>query len=78
MDDWLFENQEKLTPSGVREAAQDIGGVADFNGRYAEALKEVGRTPISAASSASDRRRRSSSTAGSCRPGSSIPPRSTR
>ena len=41
MDDWLFDNQEKLTPSGVRTAAKEIGGIADFNGSYAEALKEV-------------------------------------
>jgi uncharacterized membrane protein/glutaredoxin len=41
MTDWLFDNQEKLTPSGVRVAAHDIGGVPDFNGAYADALKEV-------------------------------------
>jgi len=41
MTDWLFDNQEKLTPSGVRVAAHDVGGVADFNGGYAEALTEV-------------------------------------
>lgn len=41
MTDWLFDNQEKLTPSGVREAAHDVGGIPDFNGAYADALKEV-------------------------------------
>jgi uncharacterized membrane protein/protein-disulfide isomerase len=41
MTDWLFDNQEKLTPSGVRVAAHDIGGIPDFNGAYADALKEV-------------------------------------
>jgi uncharacterized membrane protein len=41
MTDWLFDNQDKLTPSGVREAAHDIGGVPDFNAAYAAALKEV-------------------------------------
>jgi protein-disulfide isomerase len=41
MTDWLFTNQDTLTPSGVRVAAKDIGGVVDFNGGYAEALKEV-------------------------------------
>jgi protein-disulfide isomerase/uncharacterized membrane protein len=41
MTDWLFDNQDSLTPSGVRVAAHDIGGVADFNGGYAEALKDV-------------------------------------
>jgi uncharacterized membrane protein/protein-disulfide isomerase len=41
MDAWLFDNQEKLTPSAVRQAGKDIGGIADFNGGYAEALKQV-------------------------------------
>jgi uncharacterized membrane protein len=41
MEEWLFANQEKLTPSGVRVAAKDIGGIEDFNGGYLEALKEV-------------------------------------
>ncbi len=41
MTDWLFDNQDKLTPSGVRVAAHDIGAVPDFNGGYADALKEV-------------------------------------
>ena len=41
MDEWLFANQEKLTPSAVRAAAKDVGGIADFNGSYAETLKEV-------------------------------------
>jgi uncharacterized membrane protein/protein-disulfide isomerase len=41
MEDWLFANQESLTPSAVRVAAKDVGGIADFNGGYAEALKEV-------------------------------------
>jgi protein-disulfide isomerase len=41
MTDWLFQNQDTLTPSGVRAAAHDVGGVPDFNGSYADALKEV-------------------------------------
>ena len=41
MDEWLFAHQEKLTPSGVRVAAKEVGGIADFNGRYADALEEV-------------------------------------
>jgi uncharacterized membrane protein/protein-disulfide isomerase len=41
MEEWLFANQEKLTPSAVRVAAKDVGGIADFNGSYAEALKDV-------------------------------------
>jgi protein-disulfide isomerase/uncharacterized membrane protein len=41
MDAWLFDHQDELTPSRVRQAGKDIGGIADFNGGYAEALKEV-------------------------------------
>jgi protein-disulfide isomerase/uncharacterized membrane protein len=41
MDAWLFDNQDRLTPSTVRGAGKDIGGIADFNGGYAEALKTV-------------------------------------
>lgn len=41
MEEWLFANQETMTPSGVRAAAKDIGGIADFNGSYAEALEKV-------------------------------------
>lgn len=41
MEEWLFANQERLTPSAVRVAAKDVGEIPDFNGSYAEALKEV-------------------------------------
>ena len=41
MEEWLFANQQKLTPSGVRVAAKEVGGIADFNASYADALKEV-------------------------------------
>ncbi len=41
MEDWLYEHQISLTPSNVREAAKDVGGIADFNGGYAKALEEV-------------------------------------
>jgi protein-disulfide isomerase len=41
MEDWLFANQTTLTPSLVREAAKETGGIADFNGGYAGALEEV-------------------------------------
>ena len=41
MDAWLFDHQDTLTPSAVRQAGKDVGGIADFNGGYAEALKEV-------------------------------------
>jgi protein-disulfide isomerase/uncharacterized membrane protein len=41
MEDWLYANQTKLTPSIVREAAKDVGGIADFTAGYARALTEV-------------------------------------
>ncbi len=41
MDEWLFANQENLTPSAVRVAAKDVGAIGDFNAGYADALKEV-------------------------------------
>jgi len=41
MDAWLFDNQDTLTPSAVRQAGKDVGGIGDFNGGYAEALKQV-------------------------------------
>ena len=41
MDAWLFDNQDRLTPSVVRQAGRDVGRIADFNGGYAEALKQV-------------------------------------
>ena len=41
MEDWLYEHQTTLTPSMVRDAAKDVGGIADFNGGYAKALEEV-------------------------------------
>jgi uncharacterized membrane protein/predicted DsbA family dithiol-disulfide isomerase len=41
MEDWLYDHQTTLTPSMVREAAKDVGGIADFNGGYAKALEEV-------------------------------------
>ena len=41
MEDWLYANQAKLTPSIVRDAAKDVGGIADFNAGYARALEEV-------------------------------------
>ncbi len=41
MDAWLFDHQDELTPSVVRQAGNDVGGIADFNGGYADALKQV-------------------------------------
>jgi protein-disulfide isomerase len=41
MEDWLFANQPTLTPTSVKEAARMIGGVPDFEARYATTLTLV-------------------------------------
>jgi len=41
MTEWLYANQPSLTAASVRQAAQSVGGVADFAGGYARALEEV-------------------------------------
>ena len=41
MTDWLFANQERLTPAIVKQGAKDVASIADFDARYARALQEV-------------------------------------
>ena len=41
MKDWLFANQTTLTPAVVKQAAKDVGGIADFDAKYAGALQAV-------------------------------------
>jgi protein-disulfide isomerase len=41
MTDWLFANQASLTPDVVKKGAREIAGIDNFDGQYAEALKEV-------------------------------------
>jgi uncharacterized membrane protein/thiol-disulfide isomerase/thioredoxin len=41
MEDWLFANQSTLTPASVRQAAKDVGGVADMEARYPATLTLV-------------------------------------
>jgi uncharacterized membrane protein/protein-disulfide isomerase len=41
MENWLFDNQPAMTPSLVREGAREIGGVTDFDRRYASTLELV-------------------------------------
>jgi uncharacterized membrane protein len=41
MEDWLFANQPSLTPERVREGAASVGGVKDFDARYAQTLELV-------------------------------------
>jgi protein-disulfide isomerase len=41
MEEWLFANQATLTPEGVKSAAASVGGVTDFDARYAKTLELV-------------------------------------
>ena len=41
MTEWVFANQPQLTPELVKQGAKDIGGVADFDARYAATLPLV-------------------------------------
>ena len=41
MENWLFANQPSLTPTSVKEAARMMGGVTDFDDRYAGTLQLV-------------------------------------
>jgi len=41
MEDWLFANQQTLTPASVKQAVQSIGGVTDFDARYQTTLQLV-------------------------------------
>ena len=41
MEEWLFANQMALTPASVKQAVQTIGGVGDFDARYATTLQLV-------------------------------------
>jgi protein-disulfide isomerase len=41
LEDWIFANQPALTAASVKQAARDIGGVQDFDARYAAAVQQV-------------------------------------
>jgi protein-disulfide isomerase len=41
MEDWLYSNQQLLTPDTVRKAAELVGNVRDFSGGYARAIEQV-------------------------------------
>jgi uncharacterized membrane protein/protein-disulfide isomerase len=41
MENWLFANQPTLTPASVKEAVRTLGGVTDFDARYATTLQLV-------------------------------------
>ena len=41
MEEWLYTHQRDLNPASVRQAAREIGQVADFDARYATTLELV-------------------------------------
>jgi protein-disulfide isomerase len=41
MGEWLYANQRGMTPATVRQAARDVGQVADFDAKYAATLELV-------------------------------------
>jgi protein-disulfide isomerase len=41
LDDWFFANQQILARETVKEAAEDIAGIKDFDARYAAAIETV-------------------------------------
>ena len=41
LTDWFFIHQADLTPSFVRSAAEDIGGIKDFDAQYPQAIQQV-------------------------------------
>ncbi len=41
MEQWLYSNQQGLTPAIVRQAAQTVGQVNDYDQQYAKALEGV-------------------------------------
>jgi uncharacterized membrane protein/protein-disulfide isomerase len=41
LTDWFFMHQDQLSPSTVRTAAKDVGGITDFDAEYPRAIQEV-------------------------------------
>jgi protein-disulfide isomerase len=41
MEEWLFANQQTLTPAKVKQAARDVAGITDFDAQYPAALKRI-------------------------------------
>ncbi|HJZ70928.1 MAG TPA: vitamin K epoxide reductase family protein [Vicinamibacterales bacterium] len=41
LEDWLYTHQQGMTPPAVRQAARDIGGITDFDAKYASTLSAV-------------------------------------
>jgi hypothetical protein len=43
MESWLWSNQAVMSPATVKEAAERILGVKDFDGEYAKKLPDIRR-----------------------------------
>jgi uncharacterized membrane protein/protein-disulfide isomerase len=41
LEEWLYTHQQGMTPPSVRQAARDIGGITDFDAKYATTLSAV-------------------------------------
>jgi uncharacterized membrane protein/predicted DsbA family dithiol-disulfide isomerase len=41
LEQWIFDNQSRLTPQLVREGAREVGQVTDFDARYPKMLEAV-------------------------------------
>jgi protein-disulfide isomerase len=41
MEDWLARNHASLSPASVKEAVRTVGGVTDFDARYASVVESV-------------------------------------
>jgi protein-disulfide isomerase len=41
MEDWFYTHQREMTPASVRQAAREVGGVTDFDAKYAATLELV-------------------------------------
>ena len=41
LEEWLYTHQQGMTPPAVRQAARDVGGVTDFDAKYASTLSLV-------------------------------------
>ena len=41
LEQWIFDNQSRLTPQLVREGARDVGQVTNFDARYQTTLEAV-------------------------------------
>ncbi|HOG29422.1 MAG TPA: vitamin K epoxide reductase family protein [Vicinamibacterales bacterium] len=41
MEDWLYKNSAYVPPASIRQAAQEIGGVRDYDAKYAATINEI-------------------------------------